>query len=211
MSSIIITDSIGFDLDGTLWNSLDATTAAWDETAREFGLPEPTYDEVKGVMGLNKRDLMNKLFPQIIEKEQDEFFATAAQKSDKILRQKGGILFDGLQETLEKLSKTHSLYIVSNCQEGYIETFLSFHKLGQYFCDYQCSGNRGFSKGQNIQNVINRNGFKSSVYLGDTQGDCDAAAEAGVPFIFAEYGFGKVNSYDYAIKNISELLNIIET
>lgn len=209
MNSPIITESIGFDLDGTLWSSLDSITEAWDETAREYSLREPTYDEVKGVMGLNRRDLMNKLFPDLNDSVQDEFFDLAAEKSDKLLNERGGILFDGLEETLSQLSKKYKLYIVSNCQEGYIETFLRFHKLGKYFCDFQCSGNRGFSKGQNILDVIERNGFKSSVYLGDTQGDRDAARQAGVPFIFAEYGFGTVDDFDYSINNFKELLEII--
>ena len=208
MASPILTDSIGFDLDGTLWNSLNSTTASWRETAREFSLPEPTYDEVKGVMGLNRKDLMNKLFPQLSESRQNEFFDSAAQKNHAMLRRKGGILFDRLEETLDTLSKTHQLYIVSNCQEGYIEAFLSYHKLGRYFCDYQCSGNRGFTKGQNILDVMKRNHLKSSVYLGDTQGDRDAALEAGIPF--AEYGFGQVDSYDYAIQNFADLLQIIQ-
>lgn len=41
--------------------------------------------------------------------------------------------------------------------------------------------------------MIKRNNLTSAVYIGDTQGDCNAAAEAGVPFVHAAYGFGKIS------------------
>ena len=46
----------------------------------------------------------------------------------------GGRLYEGLEETLKYLSAKYPLYIVSNCQKGYIEAFLSYHQLGKYFC-----------------------------------------------------------------------------
>ena len=47
------------------------------------------------------------------------------------------------------------------------------------------------------------------MYVGDTVGDCEASREAGVPFIFAAYGFGDVSGTE-KIDNIGELLNFIE-
>ena len=55
---------------------------------------------------------------------------------------------------------------------------------------------------------MERNGFQSAVYVGDTQGDCDASAFAGIPFVFCEYGFGNVDRYDYKIQKFSELLEL---
>jgi phosphoglycolate phosphatase len=97
------------------------------------------------------------------------------------------------------------LFIVSNCQCGYIETFLGYHKLGKYFKDYECAGNTGLSKGGNIKKIIERYDLKASVYVGDTQGDCDAAAAAEIPFIFAGYGFGKVSAYKYKLNKLSDI------
>ena len=47
------------------------------------------------------------------------------------------------------------------------------------------------NKDENIRLIIERNNLKSPVYVGDTQGDFDACKKAGVPFIWAAYGFGK--------------------
>jgi phosphoglycolate phosphatase len=79
-----------------------------------------------------------------------------------------------------------------------------------YITDYECFGDTGKSKGENIRMVIERNQLDEAVYVGDTQGDYEASVFAGVPFIFAKYGFGSPVDYYLAISEIKELLNIDE-
>lgn len=202
-------DSIGFDLDGTLWDALDAITDAWAKTSIKYNEPIPTKEDVAGALGLNKIDLMNKLYPDMDYEKQMKFFDEAGILCNEILAENGGKLFEKLEETLAELSKHFRLYIVSNCQDGYIEAFFKYHKLDKYFCDYEHPDERCISKGENIKAVIERNGFKKSIYVGDTQGDANAAKFADVPFVFASYGFGKVESPDYIINDFSELKNIV--
>lgn len=105
-----------------------------------------------------------------------------------------------------------SVYIVSNCQAGYIE--LVMDKLGIRDCisDYECFGVTGLTKADNIRLVCERNGISTAdaVYIGDTRGDYDSAVEAGVGFIYAAYGFGPekpVEDYDGpVIKSPRDLL-----
>ena len=52
---------------------------------------------------------------------------------------------------------------------------------------------------------MERNGLQNPVYVGDTIWDAEAAKEAGVPFIYAEYGFGEVTEYTDVIHAFSEL------
>ncbi len=202
-------DSIGFDLDGTLWNALDAITEAWVLTARKYNANEPTSDEVASALGLNKSDLMNKLYPDMDYETQMNFFDEAAEMCNVILAKSGAKLFDGLEDTLCELSKHFRLYIVSNCQDGYIEAFFEHHKLGKYFCDTEHPDERCLSKGENIKMLLERNGFKNSIYIGDTQGDADAAKFAEIPFIFASYGFGNADSPDFTISSTPEILDIV--
>lgn len=202
-------DSIGFDLDGTLWNSLDAITEAWVQTAIKFNALVPTKDEVAGALGLNKVNLMNKLYPDMNFETQMLFFDEAAELCNDILAEKGGILFDNLEETLDELSKHFKLYIVSNCQDGYIESFYKAHKLDKYFCDFEHPDERCISKGENIKTVLKRNGFKNSIFVGDTQGDANAAKFAGIPFVYVTFGFGSVESPDYTIDSYPEILDIV--
>ena len=55
---------------------------------------------------------------------------------------------------------------------------------------------------------MKKNNLKAPVYVGDTQGDADACAEAGIPFIFAGYGFGDVPDARMRIRKFSDLKNI---
>ncbi len=203
-------DSIGFDLDGTLWDVLDTITLAWDETADRHKLKKPSKDDMAGVLGLNKIDLMNKLFPDMEAKAQLAFFDEAIRVCIRLIAERGGNLFDKLEETLSELSKNYKLYIVSNCEDGYIEAFFSYHKLQKYFCDYEHPDARCLPKSENIKLVLERNGFKNSVYVGDTQGDADAAKSAGIPFIFASYGFGSVEAPDYTIEKFEDILETVQ-
>ena len=55
---------------------------------------------------------------------------------------------------------------------------------------------------------MERNGIKEAVYVGDTQGDANACKEAGIPMIFAAYGFGQVEEEHVAIQSFGELLEL---
>ena len=200
-------DSIGFDLDGTLWDSLEPVICSWREAVRDLpDIPRvPTEDEVKGVMGLPPLGIATTLFPYLSEQRAMEVFDIMTKVEIEHVAKVGGILFDGLEETLQYLSGKYKLYIVSICQKGYIEAFLAFHKLGQYFVDRENAENTGLSKGKNIRLVMERNGLENTVYVGDTIGDQNAAKEAEVPFIFAGYGFGKAEAPETVIHSIRDL------
>ena len=57
---------------------------------------------------------------------------------------------------------------------------------------------------------MERNNIKSAVYIGDTDGDEKAARFAGIPFVYAEYGFGNALSPDAVITQIKQLPKCIK-
>ena len=65
-------------------------------------------------------------------------------------------------------------------------------------------------KGENIQLLMERNGVEGAVYVGDTQGDREAAELAGIPFVYAAYGFGDANGYDHRIERFDGLLELFD-
>ena len=79
------------------------------------------------------------------------------------------------------------------------------HSLGRYFDDIQNWGDNQVPKGENIKLVMERNNLKDVVYVGDTKGDADSAKIADIPFVYAEYGFGHVDEYDYKIEKFEDL------
>ena len=207
-----LTDSLIFDLDGTLWDATDTTFRAWEKVFKDRKeIQEPiTIEMLKSVQGLQAADIGEKFFPYLsIEKQLEAVLRCCEEQIPYILRE-GGILYPNLEFTLKKLSKKYPLFIVSNCQTGYIEAFFEYHRLGQYFKDVESSGKTGLSKGENIKLIIERNSLKHPVYIGDTEGDCNSARQAKVPFIYASYGFGSVLDYDMKIESISDLLEIVK-
>jgi phosphoglycolate phosphatase len=203
-------DSIIFDLDGTLWDSTEVILKAWNKVISDKGeFREPiTIKELQGVMGLLIRDIGARLLPNLDEGTQEKVMELCCKVEKELLLKEGGVLYPNLEHTLRELSQKYSLFIVSNCQCGYIETFLEHHNMEKYFKDIECAGSTGLVKGENIKKVIERNNLKNPVYVGDTQGDCDGARLAKIPFVYASYGFGKVKEYDYIIEEISNLLKV---
>lgn len=203
-------DSIIFDLDGTLWDSRRTVSKSWSKVVQEvkYGRGEVTEDDLKKTMGLQVKDIAARLFDYLDEDKQMELILKCCEREQVDLRREGGVLYPDLEEVLQKLSSRYRLFIVSNCQEGYIESFYAYHGLEKYFLDFENPGRTGLTKGENIKLLMERNNISSAVYVGDTQGDCDAAKFAGVPFVFANYGFGNPDSYEYLIQVPFDLVDL---
>ena len=65
-------------------------------------------------------------------------------------------------------------------------------------------------KGETNRMLIERNGLKSPVYVGDTQGDYESAVYANISFVWVRYGFGVLSGYFYVIDRFSQLLDIVK-
>lgn len=200
-------DSIIFDLDGTLWDSRQTIATAWTTAVQQQGFPERTFtkEDIGRLMGLQIPEIAEKLFPEQSLSERKEIMEACASVDQQHIRTTGGTLFPDLEETLAELKKKYRLFIVSNCEDGYIEAFYEAHGLEAYFEDFENPGRTGLSKGENIQLIMERNSIHSAVYVGDTQGDLDAAKHAGIPFVYAAYGFGNPESFDYKIDQFKDL------
>lgn len=204
-------DSVIFDLDGTIWDSIDTVLKAWNHCIKKHShiKRELTRADFEGTMGLQMPEISKKLFPYLSEDLRTQLIAEFGHVENEYLKQYGGKLYPTVEEVLNILSKKYKLFIVSNCQDGYIESFYHIHKLEKYFLDYENPGRTGLSKGENINLIIERNNLNSPIYVGDTAGDLTAAKYAGIPFIYAKYGFGHVTEFDYVIDKFDELITIL--
>ncbi len=196
-----------FDLDGTLWDSAEGVVRAWNFALAQMNRPErTTLDEMYRMMGKTTGQIAGVLFPGEEPETGVRILERCMKTENDYLREHGGRLFDGLEDTMRSLKeKGYFLGIVSNCEEGYIEAFLAFHGLEGLFDDTESYGHTGHEKGYNIRLMAKRNRLTEAFYLGDTQGDCDAAGEAGIPFLHAAYGFGSVPAGTPSISDIRRL------
>jgi phosphoglycolate phosphatase len=202
-------DSIIFDMDGTLWDSTPEVAVAFNKVLEEKYpevSDEVTAQRLQDLFGLPLDVIAVKLFESVSEEQAIEVMRECCAYECEYLAIHGATLYGGLEEALKELSKAYKLLIVSNCQEGYIQCFFQANpQLQPYFVDFEYPGRSGKLKADNIRMVVERNGLNSPIYVGDTQGDANAAKEAGVPFTFARYGFGEVKEYDDVIDSLQEL------
>lgn len=205
-------DSIIFDLDGTLWDSTANVAMAWQKAKEEVDYikDDITQQTVRSITGMAYDAIFEKLYPYLEPNVRNEFKAISAKHELEVLNSKGGELYPDLKPTLEYLKNKYKLFIVSNCQCGYIETFLRLNDLDSTFLAHQCYGTKSQPKFQNILDIVADNELTNPVYVGDTQGDYDSATKAGVPIIFATYGFGTYVGQPVAvIDQFSELKQIL--
>ena len=205
----IVTDSIIFDLDGTLWDSSEAVAATWDRVFRAHGLPGVTTEDIRGIMGLTMDRIAARMMPHEPEARRAAILQECCKAENELLRRQGAKLYDGVKETLAALMDRYRLFIVSNCQQGYIEAFLEGHRLSRWFKDYESFGRTGLGKAENIALVVRRNGLRAPVYVGDTPWDAVAAEDAGVPFLHARYGFGQVPDAVWHVDSFRDLPGVV--
>lgn len=188
-------DGVIFDLDGTLWDSLDGICLSWNRVLAEEApalAGRVTPEGLTACMGMLLPDIAARLLPELPPERLASVLERCCREENDYLAGRGGRLYPGVAETLPLLARERPLFIVSNCQDGYIEAFFAAHGLREFFRDWECPGRTGKPKGDNIRLVAARNGLSRPVYVGDTAGDFKAASAAGVPFIHAAYGFGAV-------------------
>jgi phosphoglycolate phosphatase len=200
-------DSLVFDLDGTLWDTCDVCARGWNNVVQRHGMRFRTIvgDDVRRVAGQSHDACMRETFVGFSEAELRILTEETAEEDNRLIEQEGGVLFPGVQQGLRALHGAYPLIIVSNCQAGYIELFLKHSGLGALFKDFECWGNTGRPKAENLRSLMDRNQLRAPWLIGDTPGDLQAARACGVPFVHASYGFA---ACDEAELRLSEFLDL---
>ena len=206
------TDALIFDIDGTLWDSTFVVAEAWNACmdARDMGERHVTAADLKKLFGRTLPDIATVVFAGLPEERQIELIQECCEAEHEALYRTPAPLYPDYVQVLKKLSETHKLFIVSNCQAGYIELFLAVNHMEALFTDHLCPGDTGQAKAANIRNIIERHHLKQAVYIGDTRGDEDACRDAGVPFLHASYGFGEALEPAAVIGSALDLLKLFD-
>ena len=204
-----------FDLDGTLWNSSVRLAESWNiviekETGRKGWL---TGADIEPVQGKTMNEIADIIFGEFPEEERYRLARRCEVFENEYITKTGADLFEGVEETLKQLKdRGVQMAVVSNCQEGYIKAFLDSMDMWKYFVDYEEWGRTMLLKADNIKLVMERNGvaIDKGIYVGDIQKDSDASHEAGIPCIWAGYGFGEIKDAIAKINSFGELPGVLE-
>lgn len=204
-----------FDMDGTLWDPAENIAKSWTSVISRNPNPDRTQttaDDVHRIMGKTMTEVALSLFPDSEPELRDAIMKECMEVENAYLLENGGVIYNGLEETLQQLREDGwPLYIVSNCQSGYIEAFLTYYHFEQYFDDIDCFGNTGKPKKDTIRRLADRCQLDEFYYVGDIQGDYDATMAAGGRFIHAAYGFGTIGADVPRIERITELPALMKT
>lgn len=204
-------EAVVFDVDGTLWDACREVMAAWDHAKKElFGQPfEMDFDLFVSLFGKTTIAFAPHLFPGEPIDQALEKTVQVQEASAKWLRKQPAQVFDGVREMMQELSKHYQIYIVSNCQLGYIETVIEAGGLEPYVNDHLCYGETMVPKSETIRMIMERNHVENIVYVGDTPADAEACKEADVPFLFVEYGFGEVEGDYPRAKTVADIPRVV--
>lgn len=201
-----------FDLDGTLWDAAETIAPAWNEYCKSRGIERRfTPDECRSFCGKTLPEIAAVAFPEAEPAWREAVVEGCCDAECVPLAQNGGTLYPDVEKVLAELREEYLLAVVSNCGLGYIEAFFTGNRTGKYFDDCENAARTGLSKGENIRLVLERNGVGKAVYVGDTAGDQAAARLAGVPFIHAAYGYGRVEGADAVLERFADLPALLET
>ena len=199
-----------FDLDGTLWDSADTIAPAWNAYCATHGIEKRfTPDDCRSYCGKTLPQIAAVVFPDAEPAWREAVIEGCCDAENIPLAERGGKLYPGLRTVLEQLHRDHVLAVISNCGLGYIEAFFRGNRTKDLFDDSENAARTGLSKGENIRLVMKRNGIERAVYVGDTDGDRQAAEQAGIPFVWAGYGFGRVERCDAVIRSLEELPRVL--
>lgn len=200
-----------FDMDGTLWDTVDVSYEAAKVLDDEYEeVKEISKDAIRKGMGSSRVENGYNFMPYLEPDKRDFYMGRLNEEVMKKIEEKGANIYDGVVETIKELSKDYKLGIITNNNDNYAKLFIKFSGLDGYFTDILgCSG-RDMSKTDAIKIMCERNNEPRSYYVGDIKKDMLATLAAGQTFIHARYGFDPNLECDYHIDNINELKELIK-
>jgi phosphoglycolate phosphatase len=204
-------ESLISDIDGTLWDSRALVAEGYNIQLRTEGLGHlcVTAEDLKPLFGKVMTEIADVILATIPENERYALMDRCMATENQYLHDHScDIGYPGIRETIAKLSKKYRLFIVSNSQCGYPELCIEKLGLTDYITGHLCFGDTGTEKGRTIRRLMETYNIQNAAYVGDTQGDYEATVQAGIPFVFAAYGFGQPEHWDVKIEKFEELLNI---
>ena len=205
--------SLIFDIDGTLWDTRAIVARGYNVELERLGRPDLflTAEYLTSLFGKTAQEIADVIFRDYPAGERLGLIMNCMETERVVLRADPcQVGYEGVKETLLKLKERYRLFVVSNCECGYPEIMMEKLGLQDVFEDHLCHGDTGLPKGDTIRLLMERNAVTEAVYIGDTQGDCDASRAAGIPFIFCAYGFGSPDRYDARLEDFRQLPEVLK-
>ncbi len=205
-------ESLIFDIDGTLWDSRQLVAEGYNLQLCDEGFEKycVNAEQLKALFGKTMSEIADIMLADFEVPERYALMERCMEREDVYLRENAtdAIAYEGVKETLTELEKKYRLFIVSNSQQGYPEITMRAIGVEHLFEGHLCFGDTQTEKGETMKTLMKKYDIKDAVYIGDTQGDYEATLVAGIPFVWASFGFGEPDGYEMKIDSFKELMEI---
>lgn len=212
-------NTVIFDLDGTLLNTLEDLGDSVNFALKSFGYPTRTYEEVRSFVGNGVKDLVTKAVPNGTDEDTILKCLQVFKDHYKTNMQNKTAPYNGIMNLLEELnSRGIKLGIVSNKYDFGVKNLNKY-----YFKDLipvaigEREGIRKKPAPDTVLTAMKELGSQreTSLYVGDSGSDMITAQNAGMKSIGVTWGFRDADSLresgaDFLVDSPEQLLNIIE-
>lgn len=179
-----------FDWDGTLMDSAAAISESLQEACTELGLPVPSRERARYVIGLGLTDALAYVLPGLPRAEYPKVLDRF--RVHFLLRDAETTLFPGAAEMIRELHGTgFMLAVATGKSRRGLDRALQETGLGDFFHTTRCA-DEGFSKPHPgmLKAVMDTLATPraATVMIGDTTHDLEMANAAGVAAVAVTYG-----------------------
>jgi len=212
-------ETVTFDLDGTLINSLEDIRTACNMTLSELGYPQKTSSEVRAMIGHGVTHLLtlalNSDDPEIIARAKERFGPLYYEHLTETTK-----LYPGFEETLDTLQTNgFNLLIATNKPAHFTQRLVKHLSLDKWFSGIASADEAPQRKpADDVIRLAHQRGgldFKPETlaYVGDMKVDLKTAENARCCSVYAKWGFGpSVAPYkaNHSASSPKSLLRIFE-
>lgn len=210
-----MTDTVIFDVDGTLVDSNYQHALAWYDALREFDITVPVW-HIHRAIGMGGDKLVEHVAGKQAEEEHgDELRDMWQKKFERVIDDIAP--FGDSKQVLQQLKDAgFTLVLASSGEKKQVETFLELFDGKELADEYTTSADAEESKPAPdlLQIAMKKVDAGSAVMVGDSVWDCEAAQRAGAPMIAVlTGGFSREELQEagaqIVVENLTELAELI--
>ena len=191
--------TIIFDIDGTIFDTKKGIINCLNDVLNAYGQETINKTEEDKYIGPAIKDSLMK-FNGFSEEMAAE--ATREYRRKYVAKYVGeSIPYDGLKELLEYLKNNHYRICIATMKtQAQVERLFETFGVTDFFARIETAKESGgYTKVNMLESIKAKYPQDKMIFVGDTMGDYKAAVKTEIPFVYAKYGYGELETGDCAV------------